>query len=334
MTPSPQRKRVLYPLNKLEGEFFSAVGRSKKMKRIFWVIQASGFYCLTLVPALMPAATIDRLGSMLGSLIARMLPKRRSIVMENMVHALPYLQGHPLWTLPDRDIRLLAEETFQNLGRSLMEICRLYHGQGDQLIARIELRGREHYEAARNRGKGTIVFSGHCGNWELMALSLSRIFGDGVVVAKPQKNPYFNRMVERMRMSYNSRVIYKKGAIRGILTALKRGDAVGMLADQAASVEDGALIDFMGRKAWASTGPVLIARKSGAALVPVFIHREGDRHVITFYPEHAMSGDMSEEGIRKETQSLSRYVEDFVVAHPTQWYWVHRRWKRAGEAAA
>ncbi|HBA87953.1 MAG TPA: lipid A biosynthesis acyltransferase [Geobacter sp.] len=304
------------------------------MKRIFWMVQAAGFYCLTLVPALMPAATINRLGSILGILISRILPKRRAIVMENMDHALPYLKGHALWTTPDRDVRLLAEETFQNLGRNLVEICRLYHGQGDRLIDRIDLRGREHFEAARSKGKGMIVFSGHCGNWELMALSLSRIFGDGVVVVKPQKNPYFNRMVERMRMSYNSRVIYKKGALRGILGALKKGDSVGILADQAATSEDGVLIDVMGRKAWASTGPVLIAQRSGAALVPVFIHREGDRHVLTIYPEHPVSGDMSEEGIRKETQALSRYVEDFVVAHPTQWYWVHRRWKRAGEAIA
>jgi Kdo2-lipid IVA lauroyltransferase/acyltransferase len=96
--------------------------------------------------------------------------------------------------------------------------------------------------------------------------------------------------------------------------------------------EEGALIEVMGRTAWASTAPVLLAQKSGAPLVPVFIHREGDRQVITFYPEHNFSGDMSEEGIRKETQALSRYVENFVVAHPTQWYWVHRRWKRAGEA--
>jgi KDO2-lipid IV(A) lauroyltransferase len=68
-------------------------------------------------------------------------------------------------------------------------------------------------------------------------------------------------------------------------------------------------------------------------VLPTFIHREGERQVITFQPEHQFSGDMSEEGIQLETQALSRYVEDYVVAHPTQWYWLHRRWKRAGEAA-
>lgn len=304
------------------------------MQRICWMIQAAAFYCLTWLAALMPATVTGRSGAIVGFFISRMLPGRRRIVMDNMENALPYLKDHALWSPPSDNLRELAAESFDNLGRHLMEICRLYHGKGDELIAGIELRGREHYEAARGKGKGMICFSGHCGNWELMALAFSRILGDGVVIAKHQKNPYFNGMVEQMRMNYNSRVIYRKGALRGVLSALKKGQMVGILADQAASRDDGVLIDVLGRQAWASTAPVLIAMRSGAPLLPVFIHREGERHVITFYPEHSFSEDTSKEGLGRETQKLSRYVEEFVATHPTQWYWVHRRWKRAGQAAA
>jgi Kdo2-lipid IVA lauroyltransferase/acyltransferase len=304
------------------------------MKRVFWILEAAAFYCLTLVAAIMPAAITYRLGAIVGLLISRIVPKRRAIVIDNINRSLPFLNSHPLWDPRCRDVRQLSRETFENLGRSLMEICRLYHGRGEDVLANIEVRGRENYEAARAKGKGMICLSGHCGNWELMALAFGRLFGDGAVVARRQNNPFFNRMVERMRMRYNSRVIYKQGALRGILTTLRKGSLVGILADQAAYPADGALIDVMGRNAWAAKGPVIIAHKSGAPLVPVFIHREGELNVITFYPEHQFSGDTSDEGVRKETQALSRYVEDFVAAHPTQWYWVHRRWKRAGEAAS
>ena len=61
--------------------------------------------------------------------------------------------------------------------------------------------------------------------------------------------------------------------------------------------EEGALVDFLGRKAWASKAPVLLARKSGVAIVPAFIHREADRHVIDIYPELFFSGDTSEAGV-------------------------------------
>ena len=302
------------------------------MKRINWALQAAIFYCLTLLAALLPASIASRLGAAAGLIIPYIVPKRRAIAIDNITRALPFMKTHPLWDPPCEGAGELARETFKNLGRSLMEICRLYHGRGEGIIAGIELRGRENFETARAKGKGILLFSGHCGNWELLALALSNIFGKEISgIARRQNNPYLNRMVERMRMRYNSRVIYKQGALRGILTTLKKGEIVGILADQAVFPEEGALIDIMGRRAWASKAPVFIAQKSGAPLVPVFIHREGEHQVITFYPEHRFSGDMSDEGVRRETQALSRYVEDFVVAHPTQWYWVHRRWKRAGE---
>ncbi|MBJ6727952.1 lysophospholipid acyltransferase family protein [Geomesophilobacter sediminis] len=303
------------------------------MKRIIWMVQAAGFYCLTLGATLIPAALLDRLAAGIGFLLSCILFNRRKILLDNINRALPFMEHHPLWTASPACSGRLARENFQNMGRSLIEVCWLYHDRGEEVVTNIDLRGREHFEAAQSKGKGMICVSGHCGNWELMALAIGRLLGEGAVIANRQKNPYFDRMVERMRMRYNSRVIYKKGAFRSILTALKRGQLVGILADQAALPADGVLIEVMGRKAWASKAPVQLARKSGAPLVPVFIHREGERHVITFHPEHLLGEDLSEEGMRQETQALSRYVEEFVVAHPTQWYWVHRRWKRAGEAA-
>lgn len=302
------------------------------MKPFFWAIHAAIFYLLTLIAALLPASVTYRLGAFAGLLIPLLIPSRRAIAIDNIRRALPFMKTHPLWDSPCENPDELARETFKNLGRSLMEVCRLYHGRGEDVINSVELRGREHYEAARAKGKGLIFFTGHCGNWELVALAFSSIFGEGMsVVARRQNNPYLNRMVEKMRMRYNSTVLYKQGALKGILSTLKKGKLIGILADQAVFPEEGALIDVLGRKAWASKAPVIIAQKSGAPLLPTFIHREGERQVITFHPEHHFSGDMSDEGIQRETQALSRYVENFIVAHPTQWYWVHRRWKRAGE---
>jgi KDO2-lipid IV(A) lauroyltransferase len=303
------------------------------MKKAFHLTQAAVFYLFTLAAALLPACSADATGALVGRLMFYLIPGRRAVAADNIRQALPAMTAHRLWTDNEsRDPDTLVRETFTNIGRSLVEVCRLYHGRGESLINGIEVRGREHYDAARAKGKGLIFFTGHCGNWELVALAYSRIFNDAMsVVARKQNNEYLNRMVERMRMRYNNSVIYKQGALRPILSTLKKKGVVGILADQAVFPEEGVLVEVLGRRAWASKAPVIIAQKSGAPLVPAFIHREGGRHVITMLPEHQFSGDMSDEGIARETQALSRYVEDFIVAHPTQWYWVHRRWKRAGE---
>lgn len=302
------------------------------MKNIFWKLQATLFFVLTLIASRIPESIAYRCGSLAGLLIPYLVPKRRSIITDNISQSLPFMKSHHLWNSSSDTPHVLVRETFKNLGRSLMEISRLYQGRGESIISNIEIRGWEHYEAAKAKGKGILFFSGHCGNWELMSLALSNLFGESVSgVARKQKNPFFNKMVEKMRSRYNSKLIYKQGALKGILTALKNKEMVGILADQAVSPEEGCLIEVIGRMAWSSRMPTVIANKTGAPLIPVFIHRDGEHHVLTFYPEHTFISTSNGNDINENTQALSRYVENFVVAHPTQWYWIHRRWKKAGE---
>jgi KDO2-lipid IV(A) lauroyltransferase len=138
-------------------------------------------------------------------------------------------------------------------------------------------------------------------------------------------------MIEKMRLRYDNLIIYKDNAFRSMLAVIRKKGIIGLLVDQAVFPEEGALIDFLGRKAWASKAPVLMARKSGAAVVPAFIHREADRHVIDISPEISFTRDSSEEGMAADVQKYSKAIESFIIRHPVDWYWVHRRWKRAGE---
>jgi len=302
------------------------------MKRIFWAIQAGFFYLFTLTASCIPERFIPHAGRLIGLFLLRILPGRRRIAVDNIRQALPFMKLHPAWSSSYETAEEIARESFIHLGMSIVEICRLYHGKGDATINSIEVRGREHFDRARKKRQGLIFVGGHCGNWELMALSFKRLFGEKMAgVARMQDNPYLNTVIERMRTGYDNQIIYKLGALRPILGMIKNNGVVGILADQAVFPEDGALIEVLGRKAWANKAPVIIANKSKVPLVAVFMHREGDRHVITVYPEYQRCGDTSETGIRQDVQALSRYLEDFICAHPADWYWVHRRWKRAGE---
>ncbi|MBI5483907.1 MAG: lysophospholipid acyltransferase family protein [Deltaproteobacteria bacterium] len=304
------------------------------MKKLIWIFQAALFYLFTLAFAIIPERFVNFAGGVIGSALPRLLVKRKRIALDNIRQALPFMKQNPAWCGQFETAEEIAAEMFRHLGISLVEVCRLYHGEGERVLRRIEVRGRENFELARTGTRGVLVSTGHCGNWELMALGLNWIFNEnGSAVARQQNNPYLNKMVEKMRGRYLNKVIYKQGALRGIIGALKKNGLIGLLADQAVFPEEGALIDVMGRKAWASKAPVIIARKTGAILLPTFIHREKEKHIITIYPEHRLSDDASDEGIRRDTQELSRYLENFVCAHPADWYWVHRRWKRAGETS-
>ncbi|NJD39018.1 MAG: lysophospholipid acyltransferase family protein [Geobacter sp.] len=304
------------------------------MKRVVWLLQTAVFYCFTWLVALMPERMSERVGTGLGLLMRRVLGKRRRIAEDNIARTLVYMRSQPGWNCTIPDAEGIARETFRNIGRALVEVCRLYHGHGVALINRTELRGKEHYDAARSKGKGMILLTAHCGNWELMALSHAQLLGSTMsVVARRQNNPYLNAMVEKMRMSYDNRVIYKDNALKNMLSVLRQQGTVGLLVDQAVFPEEGCLISFLGRPAWASKAPVLLARKTGIPVVPAFIHYTGDHYLIDLFPELVFSGDKSEEGWRADVQTYSSAIERFIIQHPTSWYWVHRRWKRAGEPA-
>ncbi|MDD2540238.1 MAG: lysophospholipid acyltransferase family protein [Desulfuromonadaceae bacterium] len=302
------------------------------MKRVIWAIQAVIFYLCTLAFSLLPQGLVRPVGHLIGTMGFVLIPKRRHIAITNIRQSLPAMTKRPDWDFPTVTPEKITRLMFCHLGISLVETCRLYHGRGEEVLQSIEVRGQEYLEAARARGKGVVVLTGHCGNWELAALALARHFNSPMaVVARRQNSPYLNSMVEKMRLRYGNLIIYKDNALRGMMSVIRKNGIVGLLVDQAVFPENGALIDFLGRKAWASKGPVVLARKSGTAVVPAFIHREADRQVIEIQPELVFSDDNSEQGMAANVQKYSRAIENFIVRHPVDWYWVHRRWKRAGE---
>ncbi len=226
----------------------------------------------------------------------------------------------------------IAKESFINLGKSFAEVVRIYFGFGDALIDGVVIRGTEHYKKAKEKGRGIIIITGHCGNWELMALAFGIKVAPAAVVARVQDNPYLNRMIGKIRARHGNSIIYKKGALKGILSCLKKEGVVGILMDQAVVKEEGFVIDFLGRGAWTTRMPALIARKTGAPVIPVFINREGLSHVITIHPEVPLRCEEGIEALKEDTQRLSSCVEECIRQHPSEWLWIHRRWKRVEES--
>lgn len=301
---------------------------SKVIKEIRWYLETALFLAVSYVVALVPDSLGLTVGKWLGRLFFVLIPGRRKVAIDNIAKSLPFLESQPGWAggTPES----IALETFENLGRCVAEICKLYHGRGRGMIDAVEFRGLENYHEAMAKGKGIAFITAHCGNWELLALSFGVRYHELSVVARPQDNRHLNAVIERVRKGYGNGVIYKGGALRAMFAAYKRKEIVGMLIDQAAHPDDGVLIDFLGRPAWALKLPAVVARKTGAPLLPAFIHREGNKQIVTAYPEYTPSQNSDPEvAAAEDAAGLARYLEEYIVQHPSQWYWIHKRWKRA-----
>ena len=121
-----------------------------------------------------------------------------------------------------------------------------------------------------------------------------------------------------------NQVIGKRDAVRAIVKALARNEAVGILIDQNVGPDEGVFIPFFGVPACAGTAFARIAHRSGAAVIPGFalwspVER---KYVLRFEPILEMTGDAN-----ADTARIHEVLERTIRKYPDQWLWIHRRWK-------
>jgi KDO2-lipid IV(A) lauroyltransferase len=308
------------------------------MKKAVWLLEVGLFIILSIPLAILPFKWAMKAGELLGLLVFYLWGSRRRIAIENIKESLVRSQESnpplPPFSKEGRgginySAESIARETFKNLGKSLVEIIKIYYGFGKKIISSVDIEGIENFNRAKSKGKGILFLTGHCGNWELMVIVSSVKLSAIAIVARPINNPYVNKIIENVRQRYGNSVIYKQGALKPIIQTLKDNGCVGILMDQAVIPDEGYVIDFLGRGAWTTKMPALIARKTNATALPVFIHRTNGGHRIKIFPEvELLNIDDRESAIKNDTVKFSGFIEKYIMEHPAEWLWIHRRWKR------
>jgi KDO2-lipid IV(A) lauroyltransferase len=292
------------------------------MKNVLWFVECCLVVLFTLPVALLPHRLAMKAGEALGATVFFFWGSRRRIALDNLKEAV----SRGALTVR-RSPESIIKEHFILLGRSFVEVIKVAYGLGGHIIEKITIDGVSNYLSAHNKGAGVLVVTGHCGNWELNAVALSARVGCANIIARPLDNPYLNRLVERYRERRGHRMIYKRGAVRNVLAALRRNEVVAMLIDQSVVKSEGVVTEFLGRKCYTMKTPALLAMKTGAAVLPVFIRREGGHHRIEIGEEIVLDRGEGEDAVRRNTAKLSGYVEDYIRRNPAEWLWIHRRWK-------
>ncbi len=229
--------------------------------------------------------------------------------------------------------RILRGE-FASLGRQLAEVCRFPKYTLKNINQIVVLDGFENYERAVARGKGVLLFAGHFGGWELSAFTLS-LYGHPMhAVMRSMDNVYLDRMIRYYRTLHGNHVVDKDDFVRGLLTAMKANEVVGLLMDTNMTPPQGEFVDFFGIQACTATGPARIALHSDATVVPTFaIWDSGLRkYRLRLDPPVTLIRSQDREAdIIANTQLFTKVIEDYVRQYPDQWLWVHRRWKTRPE---
>ena len=263
-----------------------------------------------------PLLVANWLAHRYAKLLDMALPRLRRVALSNLAMALPELDS--------RAHQRIASGVFRSIARVLVSFARFPRIHGGNIGEWIRYEGFEHFEEARKRGRGVLFATAHLGNWELSAFAHAWMAAPMYIVIRPLDNSKIDGLVELRRTLSGNRLIGKKEYARGILKALRENEAVGILVDQNASLEEGTFVDFFGVPACAGTGFAKLAAHSGAAVIPGFaLWIESQRnYVLRFYPPIEITGDPE-----ADTRALHRQLEAVIREYPDQWLWIHRRWK-------
>jgi KDO2-lipid IV(A) lauroyltransferase len=232
--------------------------------------------------------------------------------------------------IPAADRTRILRNVFRNLGWQLVEFCRMPRYNAQNTAGWIRTEGLENYLAAEARGKGVLVLTGHLGAWELSSFYHSLMGHPMGMVIRRLDNRLLDEYVNGIRCLHGNKVLHKDDFARGLLTAMRAGETVGILMDTNMTPPQGVFVKFFGIAACTASGLARVALKTGAAVVPGFLIWEAAerKYVLHFDPELRFTeSDDHEADILAATQQCNDVLETWIRRYPDQWLWIHRRWK-------
>ncbi len=271
---------------------------------------------------LLPRRLARKVGAAIGRIAYAATARLRRVGLTNLALA-----------FPDKPIaarEAILRAMYRQLGWQLAEFCHMPGYTLDRANRFIRYEGLEHYLAAKQRGRGVLVLTGHLGAWEMSSFYHSLAgYPMGMVIRKLD-NPWVNRLVNDIRTLHGNRVLPKDDFARGLIAAMRAGETVGVLMDTNMTPPQGVFVDFFGHAACTASGVARVALRTGAAVLPGFLVWEPaeNRYVLHFLPELQLvdTGD-AERDAMTNTQMFTTALENVIQRYPEQWLWVHRRWK-------
>ncbi|MGH7817416.1 MAG: lysophospholipid acyltransferase family protein [Candidatus Binatia bacterium] len=233
--------------------------------------------------------------------------------------------------LDDSAIEATARRSLRNFFRACVEAGAAVKASDDALRAAIPVVGREHLDAALAKGNGVLLLSAHLGNFFLIGSRLALESYPSFVLVNQPRDGRFAELMDEYRLRVRQRTIHarpRRQALRELNAVLRQNKLVVMIADEFRQGH-GVPVPFFGGTVISRRGPVTLALRTGAAIVPAYLVRQTDDSLkLIIEPELDLerSGKGSAE-VKENTVRMAQWLERTVRRYPDQWNWMNiRHW--------
>lgn len=295
-----------------------------------WVGRGS-LRLIVFIISILPLSLVYRLSTFLGNLTYLLVRRHRKQTIRNL--RLAY--GNEI---SRAEIKRMARQVFRHYARCVSELVYFYsHRLKEKMLDLINaVEGEEHLKEAVRQGNGVIAIGAHLGNFMLSGPKLSSLGYPNTTIMRQVRDEKLDRMFRRLREDVGYAYIPKLPTSRSVkesLKWLKGGGILSLYMDQRSG--QGVEVDFFGLPTLTATGAAVFALRTGAPVLPIFIVRSNDgfcRLIIDRPVDVVRSGDL-ERDVQANTAKFTKVIEGYIRKYPTQWFWLHRRWKGIDERA-
>lgn len=268
----------------------------------------------------------QRLGRLLGRAFWISNGKTRRIVEDNLARCLPELDAAKR--------EKLARRTLIETGMGLIETAPVWSWNRQQVDAVVKgMSGFEAIERAIEAGQGAILLAPHIGNWELGGLATAARTRT-TIMYRPPREPALESLLNQARSRFGADMAPANlGGVRQALRALKRGELVAILPDQAPRAGEGVLAPFFGHPALTMTLIRTLSRRTGAPAFTGWAERLPDAAGFRIHYAPATE-PVDADDPEAAAAALNREVERVVREKPEQYQWTYRRFRRQASGRA
>lgn len=269
---------------------------------------------------LLPRRAMLKLGGWLGGALSDFDRRHTGIAADNL------RLSFPEWDAAR--VRRTARAVYEHFGRVLLDILWLQRRTKDEILALVDVEGRDEALAAIHEGRGSLILTAHFGNWEAGGLYLGWLLQPSGVVGRPLDNPHLDRRIAAFRARAGNEVIPKWDALKAVIKRIRGGGSAAFVVDQNVQRQDGIFVTFFGRPACTTTVAASLGLRLGVPIVGgrCLLMPDGRYRLKLDPPLRLRSTGDKDADIARETQAITTRIEDWIREAPEQWLWMHRRW--------
>jgi len=299
------------------------------LKKFGWWISARALNLLFFFLRIVPERFLPKLGNGLGILAYYLIGSRRKTGLKNM----RMVFGS---TTSEKEKHALIKANFKSISRDMLEVAYSYASPRIQsfLEKKFSVQGQEHLDKALEKGKGIIMVSAHIGNFPLIGAKMAARGYHFWLIYKNPENIYLINKAKEWTDHLGIGVIpYKPRRVCASksLKVLRNNGIIFLLIDQNPRKNQGVEVEFFGYQVPTYSGPIVMALRTGAAIVPMFIRRnDNSTETITIMPELSLKkSEDRKQDIVDNLKVINALYEGWNKQYPEQWWWIHRRFRRA-----